>query len=171
MVRSASRHPTWRGEALPVPLTSLATTMLRPLNSAIALTTVRMSAPSTSMLNVPEPVDTRPTRLIALVSWATAGEAASVASHAPASFGSPARTLPVRIRLISLPRQWNRHRLRLTIRGQLHDDGIPLELPHATVHHLVAPAQHHTVAAGVLDHRDAGLGPDRQSTPLNSSHQ
>ena len=44
-----------------VPFACCATTMFLPLNSEIARHTVRMSAPSTSMENVPGPVRSRPT--------------------------------------------------------------------------------------------------------------
>src|SRR5512143_1724798 len=149
MVRRASCHPTFLSDTRTLPCTSFATTMLRPLNSATARTTVRISAPSTLMLKVPEPVRTSPTCLMALGSCAWAATGAKVTRAAPAISSRLARSLAVRIR-ISLPRQWDGHRLRLAVRGDAHDQRIALQALHHTVHDLVAGTQHRAVPATVL---------------------
>src|SRR5437867_691264 len=142
MVRSASCQPTFLSAIFTTPFTSLPTTMFRPLNSAIARTTVRMSAPSTSMLKVPAPVRTRPTCCIVLV-CAAAGGADSARKHVPAIRARPVRALPTRIGLFSLPRQWNGNRLCLSVRCELHHHRVAPERLDDAVHDLVADVQHH----------------------------
>src|SRR5687767_11991104 len=135
--------------------------MLRPLNSAIARITVRMSAPSTSTVKVPEPVRTRPTCLVAVC--ASAPAASTIVRT------RPTRTLAVRIRLFSLPRQWNRNRLRLPVDGDVDDHGIPLETLDVAVHDLVTAAQHVAVAASVFDHRELIAGAPHDPHDLESA--
>src|SRR5262245_14950112 len=153
MVRIASCQPTLRSETRTVPLTVGATTMLRPLNSERARMTVRMSAPSTSTVKVPEPVRTRPTCFIADGCCASAADASTIVRT------RPRRALAVRIRLFSLPRDWNRNRLGLPVDGDVDDHRFPFETLDVAVHHSIATAQHVAVAARVLDHRELIVAP------------
>src|SRR5262249_3392721 len=99
--------------------------MLRPLNSAMALITVRMSAPSTSIVKVPAPVRTIPTCFMALDSCAPAG-ACSTDRQTPIARMRPRLDLTTRIGLVPLPRQRHSDLLGLSIQGQVHDHCIPL---------------------------------------------
>src|SRR5438552_2997764 len=128
MVRIADSQLTFLREIRTMPLTPPSTTMFLPENSAIARITVRMSAPSTSMLKVPSPVRTMPTERMEPDSWAETGAAASAASPDPAIRMRPVRTLSVPIGRIPLLGQRNDHGLRLAIHRQVDDDPITLEL-------------------------------------------
>src|SRR5689334_25317558 len=152
MVRSASCQPTSCSETLTEPLMLGDTTMLRPLNSAIARTTVRMSAPSTSRLKLPSLARVSPTCFIALGSAAT--DEAGSAAATPMISTRADRSLPVRIGLIPLLRQRNRYGLGGAIGGQCHDHPVPLHPGDDAVLYPVAHSQHVALAAGVLDHRE-----------------
>src|SRR5580765_4473015 len=110
--------------------------MLRPLNSEIARRTVRRSAPSTSRLKLPLPVRTSPTCEVAVDADPSArAGAATEASARPATRVRPSMALLASI-LISLPHQWNHHRLCLPFRRQVHDHAVALEALDEAVLHL-----------------------------------
>src|SRR5690349_9019437 len=129
--------------------------MLRPLNSEIALSTVRRSAPSTSRLKLPELVRWRPTWDDAVDCCADAGTAIEAVSR-PARNRKPMPARLARI-LISLPRQWNGDRLGLPVRRDFDHHGVPLETRDHTVLDLVALAEHEAVATHVLGHGELVL--------------
>src|SRR5262245_59286967 len=141
--------------------------MLRPLNSATARTMVRMSAPSTSMLKVPVPVRTRPTCCM-VPDCAAAVWAVAAPSHAQASRTRP--TLPSRIGLISLPRQWNGYRLSRSFGRDADDDGVAAHRLDDTVHDLVPHPEHHARAAAVLDHGELVLRAPHDAHHLHAAH-
>src|SRR5207244_2384135 len=82
----------------------------------------------------------------------------------------PPRTLVTLIRLISLPRHWDRDRLRLPVRAQPNDQRIPLETLDDAVHDLVPFSQHHAVSARILDQRKLVLGAPDDSDHSQTSH-
>src|SRR5580765_211457 len=143
--------------------------MFRPLNSEMARTTVRTSAPSTSRLNVSVPVRTRPTRSLALgSSSAETGFTLSSARHTPTIVKRPDRTLPVRI-AVSLSRQRNGNRFRLTIHCEFDDHCIPLKRLDDAVHHFVARTEHAAGAAAVLDEGELVTGAPHDADDLESA--
>src|SRR5262245_34456294 len=148
-----------------VPWALFPSTMLRPLNSAIARSTVRRSAPSTSRLKLPVDVRTRPTSWPAVFCAAT-GAAKAAASSAAQRMPKPAFLVSIRV---SLPHERNHHRLTLTVRGDVHHHGIPTKRFDDTVLHLVALAQHVAVAARVLDHGELVRGAPDDAHDLHAA--
>src|SRR5438093_9501089 len=148
MVRSASRQPTFWSATETDALTSLPTTMLRPLNSAIARHTLRMSAPSTSIENVPGPVRWSPT--LCEADWASAGIAnipTSRPAHIRLARAPSSLAIPI---VISLPSQRNLDQFRPALRGELHNDCVATETVHDAIHDLVTLPKHAAVAPRIL---------------------
>src|SRR5438876_1325930 len=81
----------------------------------------------------------------------SAEDAAAAVSVMPAARNSAARTLAVPIRVLSLSRQWDLHRLGLTVRRDAHHQRIALQAAHHSIHHLVSRAEHHALSASVFD--------------------
>src|SRR5260221_3223133 len=126
-------------------------TMFRPLNSAMARSTVRRSAPSTSRLKLPVLVRLRPTVEVA-EDCAAAGAAAGATTAASiAAKRMPRPVLLPNIR-VSLPHERNHHLLALAVRGDVHHHGVAPERLDVPVLQLVTLAQHVAVATHVLDH-------------------
>src|SRR5262249_9066171 len=148
-----------------VPWALFPSTMLRPLNSAIARSTVRRSAPSTSRLKLPVDVRTRPTSWPA-VFWAAAGAAMAAARRAAPRVVEPAFLAST---CVSPPPQADHRRVALPVGSDVHHDGVPTKRLHKAVLHLVALAQHVAVAARVLDHGELVRGTPHDAHDLHTT--